>query len=48
MPSLLGLRSKSALQAFYTHERVSARAISRYVGSDRSAVFDALTVLVYK
>jgi predicted DNA-binding protein YlxM (UPF0122 family) len=42
LPSLLGLRSKSALQGFYTHERMSAREISRLVGSSRSAVLDAL------
>ena len=38
----LGLRSKSALEGFYTHERMSAREISRLVGSSRSAVLDAL------
>ena len=42
LPSLLGLRSKSALEGFYTHERMSAREISRLVGSSRSAVLDAL------
>ena len=42
LPSLLCLRSKSALEGFYTHERMSAREISRLVGSSRSAVLDAL------
>jgi predicted DNA-binding protein YlxM (UPF0122 family) len=42
LPSLLGLRSKSALEGLYTREHLSAREISRLVGSSRSAVLAAL------
>jgi hypothetical protein len=42
LPPVLGLRSKSALERLYTGEHLSAREISRLVGSSRSAVLDAL------
>jgi predicted DNA-binding protein YlxM (UPF0122 family) len=42
LPSLLSLRSKGALEGLYTRKHLSAREISRLVGSSRSAVLDAL------
>ena len=42
LPPVLSLRSKSALERLYTSEHLSAREISRLVGSSRSAVLDAL------
>jgi hypothetical protein len=42
LPPGLSLRSKGALEGLYTREHLSAREISRLVGSSRSAVLDAL------
>ena len=43
LPPVLGLRSRSALGRLYTGEHLSARKISRLIGSSRSAVLDALS-----
>lgn len=42
LPSLLSLRSKSALEGLYRHERLSARKISRLAGASRAGVLGAL------
>jgi hypothetical protein len=42
IPPVLSLRSRGALERLYTSEHLSAREISRLVGSSRSAVLDAL------
>ena len=39
---MIGLRSKGVLETLYKRERLSAREISRVIGSSRSAVLDAL------
>ncbi len=43
LPPVLGLRSRSALGRLYTGEHLSARKISRLIGSSRSAVLDVLS-----
>jgi hypothetical protein len=42
LPPVLGLRSKSFLEALYTREHLSAREITRLVGASRSGVLKAL------
>jgi predicted DNA-binding protein YlxM (UPF0122 family) len=42
LPPVLSLRSKGVLERLYGRERLSAREISRLIGSSRSAVLDAL------
>ena len=42
IPPVLGLRSKAVLERLYSHEKFSAREISRLAGASRSGVLKAL------
>ena len=42
LPPVMFLRSKGALEGFYTRDQLSARAVSRIAGASRSGVLKAL------